>query len=118
MPLVSIHADAMLASLASMAAMDQGKFWEYHDQLMANQKALSRADLERYAESVSLDLDAFRKALDAEAHEDVISIDVREAQQSGVRGTPTVFLNGQRYQGPRGYPPEGLEAVAATFLGL
>ena len=41
-----------------------------------------------------------------------------DGARAQVGGTPSIFLNGQRYQGPRGYPPEGLEAVARTYLGL
>ncbi len=118
MPLTSIHPEAMQASEASLAARAQGKFWEYHDVLMNNQKALTRPDLERYAENLGLDMAAFRADLDSGKWKPRIQRDMQEAQRAGVRGTPSVYVNGRKYQGPRGYPPEGLEAVASAFFGL
>ena len=118
MPLTSIHPQAMLASEAAMAAHRQGKFWEYHDLLFQNQKALGREDLERYAQQVGLEMEPFKKALDSGQFKAVIQNDLNEGNQAGVSGTPSVFLNGRRYQGPRGYPPEGLEAVSVVYLGL
>jgi protein-disulfide isomerase len=117
-PLRSIHAEAQLAHEASLAAHAQGKFWEYHDLLFMNQQALSRADLESYAERLGLDMDKFRSDLDTGAHKAKVEQDLQECSRAGVSGTPTVLLNGARYQGPRGYPADGLEAVARIYLGL
>ena len=118
MPLRSIHADAQLASEAAVEAQAQGKFWEYHDLLFANQSSLKRADLERYAGQVGLDLTKFKAALDGGTHKAAVERDFREGGANGIRGTPSVYLNGRKYQGPRGYPPEGLEAVSRAYLGL
>jgi protein-disulfide isomerase len=117
-PLASLHANAQLASEAAVEAQAQGKFWQYHDKLFANQKALERADLERYAQEVGLDLGRFKAALDSRKHQAVVERDLAEGQRAGVSGTPTVFLNGRKYQGPRGYNPLGLEAVSASAFGL
>ena len=117
MPL-DIHAEAQIAAQASMAAMVQGKFWEYHDILYNNQQALTRPDLEKYAEQAGLDVAKFKKDLDSGVGKGVISRDMREGQNAGASGTPSVFINGMKYQGPRGYPPEGLEAVARVHFGL
>ncbi len=117
MPL-DIHDKAKLAAEASMAAHAQGKFWEYHDILFANQSALDRADLEKYAQQAGLDVAKFKKDLDAGVGKALIARDMQEGQGVGVSGTPTVFINGMKYQGPRGYPPEGLEAVARVYFGL
>ena len=117
MPL-DIHADAQGASEASMAALAQGKFWEYHDILYANQQALTRPDLEKYAQQAGLDMARFKKDLDGGVGKSVISRDMREGQNAGVSGTPSVYINGMKYQGPRGYPAEGLEAVARVHFGL
>jgi len=117
MPL-DIHAEAQIASEASMAALAQGKFWEYHDILYNNQSALKREDLEKYAQQAGLDMGRFKKDLEAGVGKDVISRDMREGQGAGASGTPSVYINGMKYQGPRGYPPEGLEAVARTYFGL
>ncbi len=118
MPLVSIHDRAMAASEASLAAQEQGKFWEYHDLLMANQRALQDTDLERYANQVGLDLARFKADIASGKMKAQIRNDMDDGQRAGVRGTPSVYLNGRKYQGPRGYPPEGLEGVAAAMLGL
>jgi protein-disulfide isomerase len=117
MPL-DIHDHAKLAAEASMAAMAQGKFWEYHDILFANQQALDRPDLEKYAGQAGLDVARFKKDLDAGVGKALIARDTQEGQSNGVSGTPSVFINGMKYQGPRGYPPEGLEAVARVYFGL
>ena len=118
MPLLSIHPQAMLAAEAAREAHEQGKFWEYHDILYQNQKALERADLERYAEQVGLDMTRFRQALDTHKHQAAVRRDMAEGSRAGVRGTPTIFINDRLYQGPRGFPPEGLEAVSAAYFGL
>jgi protein-disulfide isomerase len=117
-PLTSIHQNAQLASEAAAEAQAQGKFWEYHDQLFGHQDALSRADLDRYAQAVGLDLAKFKAALDQGTHRAQLDNDVREAQRLNVTGTPVVFMNGRRYQGPRGFQPLGMEAVALQNLGL
>jgi protein-disulfide isomerase len=118
MPLTSIHDKAQGAAEASMAAMAQGKFWEYHDVLYQNQQALDRADLERYAQQVGLDMAKFKSDLEKGVGKDVIQRDTDEGNRNGVSGTPSVFINGLKYAGPRGYPPEGLEAVARAYVGL
>ncbi len=118
MPLESIHQNAMLASEASMAANEQGKFWEYHDKLYDNQQSLDRASLDRYAEELKLDMAKFKSALDTHKFKGAIQADMNEGQNAGISGTPTVYLNGYKYAGPRGYPPEGLEGVARMYLGM
>ncbi len=117
MPL-TIHDNAQIAAEASMAAAAQGKFWEYHDILFANQQALTQPDLERYAQQAGLDVNKFKADLAAGVGKQLIQRDNNEGGQAGVTGTPSVFINGMRYQGPRGYPPEGLEAVARVYFGL
>ncbi len=118
MPLTSIHPEAQLASEASMAAHEQGKFWEYHDKLYANQQALTRADLERYAQEIKLNMSKFKSDLDSGKFKQFVQSDASEGQSAGISGTPSVFINGYKYQGPRGYPPDGLEGVARMYLGL
>ena len=117
-PLRSIHPEAQLAGEASLEAMEQGKFWEYHDILFANQKKLFREDLEIFAEQIGLDMVKFRAALDSGKHKAAIETDMREGSRAGVSGTPAVYMNGRKYQGPRGFPPEGLEGIARSYLGI
>jgi len=117
---LDIHDKAQGAAEASMAALQQGqdKFWAYHDILYNNQQSLDLDSLTRYAEQAGLDMARFKKDLEQGAGKSVIGRDVGEAQRAGVSGTPSVYINGMKYQGPRGYPPEGLEAVARTYFGL
>ena len=94
-----------------------------HRRLSQRRSAITRPDLERYAAEVGMNVDALKSALDAGTHKPLIAQDQREGQSAGNRlqdplGTPSVFLNGRKYQGPRGYNPDGLEAVSRVYLGL
>jgi|GEM_PF-483106 len=115
---LDIHANAPLAHEASLEAVAQGKFWQFHDKLFANQKALSAEDLERYAKEVGMNVGKYKAALKAGTHKPVLQRDMRDGRRAQVSGTPTIFLNGRKYQGPRGYNPLGLEAVAREYLGM
>ena len=93
---LSFHKDAHLAAQAALAAGEQGKFWEYHDLLFANQQALGREDLEKYAKEVGLDMKKFTTALDEGTYKEQVDKDLELGKQVAVQGTPTMFLNGQR----------------------
>ncbi len=93
------HRNARLAAAASMAAHEQGRFWEFHDLLFANQRALDRASLERYAQQVGLDLGRFRSALDSGKFEAHLTADLAEASRVGATGTPTFYVNGRQIVG-------------------
>ena len=82
-----------------MAANDQGKFWEYHDKLFANQQALDRPSLEKYAEELGLNMGKFKAALDSGKFKAQIDADKAESQKAGASGTPTFFINGNRLVG-------------------
>jgi predicted DsbA family dithiol-disulfide isomerase len=68
-------------------------FFAYHDLLYENQKALTRADLESYAAQLGLDVDRFRKALDAGTHRAHVEADLEAAKNANVTGTPGFFIN-------------------------
>ncbi len=93
------HADAPLAAEAAVAAEAQGKFWEMHDKLFANQQDLGRQGLEARAGELGLDVSAFRQALDTHAGKARIDADVGLARKVGVRGTPTFFIDGRTVMG-------------------
>jgi protein-disulfide isomerase len=93
-PLVEIHPHALAAAEASEAAAAQGRFWAMHDLLFRRQQALERADLERYAEEVGLEVERFRQELEAHAHLDRVATDRSSALASGATGTPTIFVDG------------------------
>jgi protein-disulfide isomerase len=97
-PLTSIHPQAMPASKAALAAGKQGKYWEYHEVLFKNQRALSNDDLKKYAEQVGLDVAQWEKDMNSPAIADQITAEMKEATAAEVRGTPTIFVNGKRVQ--------------------
>jgi Na+/H+ antiporter NhaA len=99
LPLNDVHPMAQLAAEASEAAAAQGKFWEMYDTLLHHQEALSTRDLARYANDLDLDLDRFRDDLRRREYGPRISEDVASADESGVSGTPTFFINGRRHYG-------------------
>jgi protein-disulfide isomerase len=94
-----MHPNARIAAQAAMAANAQGKFWEMHDQLFANQAALDRASLERTAEKLGLDMARFGKDIDGAVVQAQIEADMAAATAAGVRGTPTLFVNGRPMSG-------------------
>jgi protein-disulfide isomerase len=93
------HKDAQLAAEASLAARDQGKFWEYHDKLFENQKALKREDLEKYAQELKLDMKKFKAALDDNRYKAETDEDQKLARSLGASGTPSFFINGRNLRG-------------------
>jgi Na+/H+ antiporter NhaA len=99
LPLSDVHEHAQLAAEATEAAGAQGKFWEMHDLLFDHQDALTGRDLMRYAEELGLDLDQFHDELKRHEHAPRVARDVESAELSGVSGTPTFFVNGQRHHG-------------------
>jgi protein-disulfide isomerase len=100
-PLSSIHPHAEAAAATSEAAARQGWFWEMHDVLFRNQRRLESADLRRYAERLGLDLARFESDLVDPAIAARVERDVESGERSGVDGTPSLFIDGSRYRGPR-----------------
>jgi protein-disulfide isomerase len=99
LPLTDVHPQALMAAEAAEAAADQGAFWEMHDLLLARQDRLRLADLLGYAEEIGLDPGRLRDDLTRRRHESRVARDVESADLSGVAGTPTFFINGQRHHG-------------------
>jgi protein-disulfide isomerase len=95
-----MHSNARQAAQASLAAHEQGKFWEYHDLLFQNQKALDRTSLESHAKQTGLDLAKFKKALDEKTLGEKVDGDVKLGEKVAVQGTPTLFINGSRVENP------------------
>jgi protein-disulfide isomerase len=83
------------------AAAQQGRFWEMHDVLFRNQLRLESEDLRRYAERLALDLERFEADVADDATRARIERDVESGEASGVDGTPSLFVDGRRYPGPR-----------------
>ena len=93
MPL-PFHDKAHLAAEAALAANEQGKFWEMHDKLFANQQALDRPNLDKYAEELGLNMAKFKAALDSGKFKDRVDREAKEGAAVGATGTPTFFING------------------------
>jgi protein-disulfide isomerase len=91
---LSFHPNAMPAAIAAEAAREQGKFWEMHDKLFADQAALSPATYEKYAKELGLDLARFRAAMQASATRARVEADAAAAASAGVTGTPSFVVNG------------------------
>lgn len=89
------HRFARQAAIAALAAGRQGKFWEFQNQLFRNCSQLSDQKLQEIAKELSLDEELFKKAMKDPKIVTVINKDLREGIQAGVKGTPTVFVNGR-----------------------
>ena len=99
LPLNDVHPSAQIAAEASEAAAAQGKFWEMYDLLLSHQGDLRPKDLVGYARELGLDVDRFQDELRRREYAPRISEDVASADESGVSGTPTFFINGRRHYG-------------------
>lgn len=93
------HEDARLAAEAGHCAREQGAFWEYHDKLFANQKALGVAKLKTYASQLGLEENQFGECLEGRTYSDKVQTNMAEGQALGVRGTPAYFINGRQLTG-------------------
>ncbi len=92
--------ESELAAQAAECANDQGRFWDYHDVLYANQEgknrgAFARENLKRFAEALALDGTAFDSCLDTGKYASKVTDDTDEARQQGVNETPTILVNGK-----------------------
>jgi protein-disulfide isomerase len=99
LPLTEVHPHAQLAAEAAEAAAEQGAFWEMHDALMDHQGALTFADLVRYAGDIGLNTERFAADLRKHVGAARVAEDVDSADLATVSGTPTFFINGNRYYG-------------------
>jgi protein-disulfide isomerase len=109
LPLSDVHPYAQLAAEASEAAAAQGRFWDMHDLLLTHQGKLSLDDLAGYAEELELDVDRFLDEVRRRQYVNRVSDDVASADESGVSGTPTFFINGRRHYGA--YDIDALKAA-------
>ena len=100
-PLRSIHPHAQAAAEAAEAADRQGRFWEMHDLLFRSQRHLEHGDLRRQSERLGLDVTRFESDLLDPAIAMRVERDVESGTRSGVDGTPSLFIDGNRFRGPR-----------------
>ena len=120
-----MHPNAQKAAEASECADDQGKFWEYHDLLFANQSALDVASLKSYAAQLSLDTATFDQCLDGGEKTAEWEKDEQDGTSYGVQGTPNFFINGRLvtgaipfadYQNSAGVTQPGFKSIIEQAL--
>ena len=102
-PLTQIHPQAFKAGEAAHCAGDQGKYWEYHDRLFANQQLLQVEDLKKHASELGLDAAAFSACLDTSKYGERVRNGVAEGTRLGVNSTPTIYINGRMLSGAQPY---------------
>jgi len=98
-PLTQIHPQAFKAAEAAHCAGDQGKYWEFHDKLFANQQALQPDELKKHAVDLGLKAPEFDACLDSSKYRDRIREGMDQGERLGVSSTPSVFINGRLVSG-------------------
>jgi protein-disulfide isomerase len=89
------HKFAYKAATASLASNVQGKFWEFHSQLFKNYNAINDAKIQDIAKELGLNMEKFNKDMQSPAIKSLIERDMNNGREVGVRGTPTIFINGK-----------------------
>ena len=113
---LSFHKFARSAATAALAAHEQGKYWEFHDRLFENYADLSEDKILEIARSLKLDMDKFKSKRVDPGIQELINRDMAEAQDNGVTGTPSLFINGKPVK-DRSF--EGMQgAVRAELKGI
>jgi len=97
---LNIHPNSMMAHQAALAAARQGKFWQMHDAIFANQRSISRIYILGLAQEIGLDMKTFQSDFNSQL-DSIIQADVHEGDQKGVEATPTFFVNGEMVVGAR-----------------
>ncbi|MGP0103755.1 MAG: Na+/H+ antiporter NhaA [Solirubrobacteraceae bacterium] len=115
LPLGDVHPNAQVAAEASEAAAAQGRFWEMHDTLLRHQGDLRASHIAKYATEIGLDAERMIDELHRREYAARVSEDVASADESGVSGTPTFFINGRRHYGA--YDIATLSAAVKTARG-
>jgi protein-disulfide isomerase len=116
---LDMHPNARLASEAANCAHAQGKFWEYHAKLFANQRALGEENLKAYADQAGLDRGKFDECLRTKPHTAAIDKDLADGAKVGVNGTPAFFINGRMLSGAQPFErfKEVIEEELASAKG-
>ena len=98
---LAMHKDAVPAALASVAAQKQGKFWEFHDKIFADQRNLKLDAFKKHAKDVGMDVARFEKDFLDLGNRKTVDADAAEAAAMGVTGTPGFFINGRYLSGAK-----------------
>jgi protein-disulfide isomerase len=115
-PLTQIHPSARPAAVASFAAQEQGRFWEFHDAVFRNQATLAQPNWEALAGEAGLDVGRFRNDLarNSAAYEKRVDEDLQQAEGLDVRATPTLYINGKKVPDYRNV--DGMSAMVEAAL--
>jgi protein-disulfide isomerase len=113
-PLAQAHPHALAAAQSAEAAGLQGRFWEMHDVIFEHQDMLDEANLFRFAEALGLDMERFARDFASPEVAEKIRADFLSGARSGVNGTPTFFVNGERYDGS--WAPQDFVAALSGLL--
>lgn len=103
-PLEELHPNALHAAIAAETSATMGKFWEMHDILFENQNRLDDSAIIDYARKIGLNVNLFEKEFGSNSIVDKVEYDIETGNKAGVRGTPTFFVNGKRFNGNWGDP--------------
>lgn len=98
-PLPELHPYAIHAAIAAETAAEQGKFWEMHNILFENQENLQDGSLLEYAKRIGLDVAKFQKDFGEDQFVQKVKDDYESGIKNGVEGTPTFFINGEKFDG-------------------
>ena len=110
------HSQAQLAGEAALCAQDQGKYWEFHDWLFANQRTMNRGTMVAQAGELEMDTALFEACIDQKTYAAAVSADAKEARSFGITGTPGFLINGRVLSGAQ--PIEAFEVVINEELVL
>ena len=92
---LNIHKFAKPAAIAALAANKQDKFWEFHNRLFENYRVINNAKITEIAQKVGLDMETFTQDRHSQSLTTLVNRDLFNGRQAGVRGTPTVYINGK-----------------------
>src|SRR2546425_4521579 len=107
---LNIHQYARQAAVASMAAHQQGKFWQLHDRMFQNFSAINEENIKKWAKEVGMNMTEFEKIMQSGSMETAVQKDIADGAAARVLGTPTLFVNGKRMQ------ERSFEAFKKTIL--
>jgi protein-disulfide isomerase len=107
------HKFGITAATAALAAHAQGKFWEFHDKLFENYRALNDARIQKIAKELELDMEGFNRDMRDSSIQNLVARDIEDGQQIGIEGVPTIFVNGKL---PKQGSLQGLEDLIEAEL--
>ena len=97
---LATHPHAKMAAAASIAALNQDKFWQMHDKLFTNFNRLNESSVAQIAKDLGLDMTRFQADLASAKAKEIVAKDLADGDKAQITGTPTFFINGRRYNGP------------------